>query len=83
MTDVVPASSELSLTLKNKEGLMIPSEGAAEVSGIAECFICQLSGRAVKVSLIDQFFRAEKRSENVFCLKRHIESTATVLCSCH
>lgn len=74
MTDVVPASSDPSyhlLTLKNKEGLMIPSEGTAKVSRIAERFICQLSGQAVKVSLIDQFFRAEKRSENVLSRATH------------
>lgn len=78
MTHVVPASSDPSydlLTLKNKEGLKIPSEGTVKVIRIAERFICQLSGQAVKVSLIDQFFWTEKRSENVFCLKGHIEET--------
>ncbi len=42
----------------------------------AERFIRQSpSGKAVKVSLISQLVRAEIGSEDVFCLKDHIEET--------
>lgn len=64
------------LTLKNNGGLMIPSEGTVKVVRSAERFIRQSSsGKAVRVSLINQFVRAEIGSEDVFFLKEHIQDT--------
>ncbi len=79
VTNAVSASFDQSyhlLTLKNNGGLMIPSEGTVKVVRSAERFIRQSpSGKAVKVSLISQLVRAEIGSEDVFCLKDHIEET--------
>ncbi len=79
VTNAVSASFDQSYhlrTLKNNGGLMIPSEGTVKVVRSAERFIRQSpSGKAVKVSLISQLVRAEIGSEDVFCLKDHIEET--------
>ncbi|XP_051787583.1 uncharacterized protein LOC114646683 [Erpetoichthys calabaricus] len=77
VTDAVPASYDQSyhlLTLKNKGGLMIPSEGTVKVVKVAECVIQQSTfGQTVSVSLINQFVQAEIGSDDVFFLKEHIE----------
>lgn len=77
VTDAVSASFDQSyhlLPLKNKGGLMIPSEGTVKVVRSAERFIRQSSsGQAVRVSLINQFVRAEIGSEDVFSLGEHIQ----------
>lgn len=79
VTDAVSASFDQSyhlLTLKNKGGLMIPSEGTVKVVRSAEQFIRQSSsGQAVRVSLIDLFVQAEIGSEDVFFLGEHIQET--------
>lgn len=55
---------------------MIPSEGTVKVIRSAERYIRQASsGKAVSVSVIQQFVRAEIGSDDVFLLKEHIEET--------
>ena len=79
VTDAVPTSFDQSyhlLRLKNKGGLMIPSEGTVRVVRSAERFIRQsVSGQAVKVSLISQFVRADIGAEDVFGLGGHVQET--------
>ena len=79
VTDDARASFDQSyhlLTLKNRGGLMIPSEGTVKVVRSAERYIRQsVSGQAVSVSVIKQFVRAEIGSDDVFLLKEHIQET--------
>lgn len=79
VTDAARASFDQSyhlLTLKNRGGLMIPSEGTVKVVRSAERYIRQsVSGQAVSVSVIKQFVRAEIGSDDVFLLKEHIQET--------
>ena len=79
VTDAARASFDESyhlLTLKNKGGLMIPSEGTVKVVRSAERFIRQrASGQAVSVSVIQQFVRADIWTDDVFLLKEHIQDT--------
>ncbi|XP_078018867.1 uncharacterized protein LOC144458909 [Epinephelus lanceolatus] len=76
VTDAVPTSFDQSyhlLTLKNKGGLMIPSEGTVRVVRSAERFIRQSTlGQA---ALISEFVWAEIGSEDVFFLRGHIQET--------
>ena len=71
--DAVPTSFDQSyhlLTLRNRGGLMIPSEGTVKVVRSAECFIRQsTSGQAVREALIHQFVRAHTR--NTQCIYMH------------
>ncbi|XP_054461155.1 uncharacterized protein LOC129096406 [Anoplopoma fimbria] len=79
VTDAARASFDESyhlLTLKNKGGLMIPSEGTVKVVRSAERFIRQrASGQAVSVSVVKQFVRADIWTDDVFLLKEHIQDT--------
>lgn len=81
--DTIPTSFNESyhlLILKNKGGLMIPSDGTVKVVKAAERVIRQLqSGQALKVSVVTHVVRGEIGTEDVNILKKHrLELTTTI-----
>lgn len=77
--DAIPTSFDESyhlLILKNKGGLMIPSDGTVKMVTAAERVIRQLqSGQALKVSVVTHVVREEIGTEDVLFLREHIEIT--------
>ncbi|CAJ1085030.1 uncharacterized protein LOC117442808 [Xyrichtys novacula] len=77
--DAVPASFDENyhlLTLKNRGGLVIPSQGTVKVLRAAERVIRQASTRqAPKLSNVTYIVREEVGTEDIFQLGEHIEET--------